>query len=220
MIHPTLGKLHRWCRNRFATLRWPLASLPERVEATSTHQIMNSRASRTRFPIRGLRYWWIRCALVEEAERREEEIVVADVGCSTGHSKLFVGDLPGARWIGLDRNINEDILRECGYSELYQCDFDKPLLLPDRSVDVIIFSHVVEHLLRPDFTVGELSRILKPDRDASLPAAPWPPMALFQIAGMATATAVADETNTVGRTHQLHVSRPLEAASPCARCEL
>ncbi|MDZ7815934.1 MAG: class I SAM-dependent methyltransferase [Planctomycetota bacterium] len=111
-----------------------------------------------------------------EVQRQEEEVVVADVGCSRGHSKLFVGDLQSTQWIGLDLNIDEQALRDCGYSELFQCDFDEPLPLADSSVDVVVFSHVIEHLLRPEFAVGELSRILKPGGIiiAGSPVAPWP----------------------------------------------
>lgn len=158
----TLAQLKRWIASRFITLAWPLASLPERVAATQADRIMNARAAAKRFPIRGLRYWWIRCALIEDVKRREEDVVVADVGCSRGHTKRFVGDVPRTKWVGLDLNIDDAALRECGYSELHPCDFDTPLPLADHSVDIVVFSHVIEHLPRPDFTVGELSRILRP----------------------------------------------------------
>lgn len=58
--------------------------------------------------------------------------------------------------------IDHDLLRKSGYAEVYECNFDRPLPLPDHSVDVVIFNHVVEHLPRPSFTMNELSRILRP----------------------------------------------------------
>jgi len=154
--------LKRRLASRFAVLRWPLTSLTERVAATRSDGIMNSRAATKRFPIRGLRYWWLRCAMMEEIEGRDGEVVVADVGCSRGHIKRFIGAIPNTRWLGLDWCIDEAALRECGYDEMHQCDFDASLPLADNSVDIVVFSHVIEHLPRPDFTVGELSRILRP----------------------------------------------------------
>ena len=157
-----VASLKRRLASRFAALRWPLTSLTERVVATRSDGIMNSRAATKRFPIRGLRYWWLRCAIMAEIEEREGEVVVADVGCSRGHIKRFIGAIPDTRWLGLDWCIDEAALRECGYDEMHQCDFDASLPLADNSVDIVVFSHVIEHLPRPDFTMGELSRILRP----------------------------------------------------------
>ncbi len=157
-----IKQLKRWTASRFVSLRWPLSTLPDRVAATRADSIMNARAASKRFPIRGLRYWWIRCALIEEVQRRNEPVVIADVGCSRGPIKRFIGEVPNTSWVGLDMDIDDAALRKCGYSELHQCDFDKPLPLADHSVDVVVFSHVIEHLPRPDFTVGEISRILRP----------------------------------------------------------
>jgi SAM-dependent methyltransferase len=187
MIHLLLEKLKRRVGNRWFTLD----SLPDRVNATRTNRILNSRAARKRFPIRGLRYWWIRCALLEEIERREGEVVIADIGCSRGHGKLFVGDLPKTRWVGLDLNMDRGVLRECGYSELHQCDFDKPLPLAENSVDIVVFSHVIEHLLRPELTVGELSRILRPGG--------------VLIAGSPVAPSL------IAKAHEWHLQRQLKA---------
>lgn len=162
MIFKEFAQLKRWAANRFVTLRWPLTSLPERVAATRADGIINDRAAAKRFPIRGLRYWWIHNALVEEVERRNEEVVIADVGCSIGHIKRYIGDIPNTKWAGFGMDIDDALLHECGYSKLYQCDFDNPLPVADNSFDIVVFSHVIEHLLRPGFTMKEISRILKP----------------------------------------------------------
>ena len=76
--------------------------------------------------------------------------------------KDFTGGVPDAEWVGLDMKIDHDALKRCGYHEAHQCDFDRPLPLPDHSVDVVVFLHVIEHLPRPSFTMRELSRILRP----------------------------------------------------------
>lgn len=182
MIYRVWIKFRQLLEKRLMMFRWPLDSLTERIKAIGEHRIVNSRASRKRFPIRGFRYWWIHRVLLDKWQRRQGQMVIADVGCNRGHSKLFVGELEDTQWVGLDLNIKEDHLRQCGYSELHQCDFDKPLPLADNSVDVVVFSHVIEHLLRPGFTLTELARILKPGGTiiAGSPVAPWPISSLRQ----------------------------------------
>lgn len=162
VLNNLFGKLKKSYKNRFAAFHWPLSSLAQRVAATRPDRILSDRASGKRFPIRALRYWWTRCALLQETQRRNEETIVADVGCSRGHIKRFSGDIPHAKWVGLDMNIDQSALSDCGYSQLHQCDFDEPFPLPDNSVDIIVFLHVIEHLPRPEFTIAELSRILRP----------------------------------------------------------
>ena len=211
MIHLLLEKLKRRVGNRWFTLD----SLPDRVNATRTNRILNSRAARKRFPIRGLRYWWIRCALLEEIERREGEVVIADIGCSRGHGKLFVGDLPKTRWVGLDLNMDRGVLRECGYSELHQCDFDKPLPLAENSVDIVVFSHVIEHLLRPELTVGELSRILRPG-GVLIAGSPVAPSLIAKAHEWHLQKAVESRTHQARRSHQFHVPKAMETAPKCA----
>jgi len=154
--------LQRYFRKRFAVLYWPLSSLPERLQATRNDDVINPRAATRVFPIRALRYWWTRCAILREMQQRSTDTVIADVGCNRGHFKRFVGELPHLRWVGLDWRINPDALRASGYTEWHQCDFDAVLPLPDNSADIVVFLHVIEHLPRPDFTIAELARILRP----------------------------------------------------------
>lgn len=167
---------------RFATLRWRLASLPERLKATRHGPLVNRRAAATRFPISALRYWWTRCALLEETEHRGAGVVIADLGCNNGQMRRFVGDVPEATWIGLDQHIDAAPLRAHGYDDLHECDFDRPLPLADDSVDIVVFLHVLEHLPRPAFTLVELSRILRPGGllVAGSPVAPAPVARLRQ----------------------------------------
>lgn len=147
---------------RFSALTWPLTPLAERVAASRADGIISPRAGRTRFPIRALRYWWTRTALLHELQRHADGAVIVDAGCSIGEFKRFVGATPAARWVGLDWSLHTTILEACGYNELHSCDFDQPLPLADASADVVIFLHVIEHLPRPAFTLGELARILRP----------------------------------------------------------
>lgn len=149
-------------QQRFTHFGWPLNHIPERVAAVREDKIMNMRATDTSYPIRALRYWWVSSAVAAEVKKKNTETIIADIGCSTGHSKRFIGELPDTKWIGLDWKIEEPMLKEIGYSASHECDFDQKLPLPDSSVDVVIFSHVIEHLPRPDFTINEIARILRP----------------------------------------------------------
>lgn len=161
-IKGLFGWVRRRWNSRFAFLRWPLPILSERVRATETEGLINARAAGKRYPLRAVRYWWVHCALLDEVRRVENELVIADVGCNQGILKRFVGDIPRTTWIGLDWKLDGERLRQDGYADAHECDFDQPLPLPNNSVDVVVFLHVIEHLPRPSFTISELSRILRP----------------------------------------------------------
>jgi SAM-dependent methyltransferase len=160
--HQEASSITRFLRKRFAFLLWPVDRLAERVQASRGHGLMNPRAEAKRYPMRAIRYWWTDCALRDEIQAANRELVIADVGCSSGIIKRYIGDLESSKWVGLDWSIDEKSLKECGYAEWHQCDFDGRLPLDDASVDVVIFLHVIEHLPRPEWAMAELVRILKP----------------------------------------------------------
>jgi len=124
---------------------------------------------------RALRYWWLHSALNDEINDRGE-LTVADFGCSRGHFKQFFGESPSAKWIGFDWAIDEPHLQSLGYENALQCDFDQEIPYPSNSADVVIFSHVIEHLPRPEFTLSEIARILRPGGIllAGSPVVPFP----------------------------------------------
>lgn len=112
--------------------------------------------------MRALRYWWLDAAVQEELKRIDGAAKIVDVGCDRGIIKRFIRPRQGVRWIGLDIDTNREGIGLAKYDELLQCDFDEGLPLPDSSVDIAICSHVLEHLPRPEFTLGEIVRILRP----------------------------------------------------------
>lgn len=68
--------------------------------------------------------------------------------------------------------------------EFRQCNLDQPPLpFEDDSFDLVIFSHVIEHLANPVAALGELVRVLKPGgslfvecpSEKSLRPGPWAP---------------------------------------------
>jgi SAM-dependent methyltransferase len=116
----------------------------------------------TKYPVRALRYWWMHCVIQDEIERLAKPVVIADVGCDRGIIKRFIPPIKNARWLGLDIDTNREGIGLAKYDELIRCDFDKGISLPDSSVDIAICSHVLEHLPRPEFTMSEIARILRP----------------------------------------------------------
>jgi ubiquinone/menaquinone biosynthesis C-methylase UbiE len=90
-----------------------------------------------------------------------EGMRIADVGCSTG----FIADeLTGAggRTVGvdIDRPGLARASERFGDQVLFVLAEGDRLPLSDRSVDVIVFNHIYEHVVDPDAVVTELHRVL------------------------------------------------------------
>lgn len=115
-----------------------------------------------RYPLRFLRYWQAHSAIVEFQKKLGRPIQLVDLGCERGILKILAGDEIDAHWTGLDWNLSRPSLQGAGYDELKNADFDKPLPVDDNFADVVVSLHVFEHLPRPEFTVAEVARILKP----------------------------------------------------------
>ena len=147
---------------RFRFARGPLDAIDKNKEAHKPDFPFAEEMNKRRYPVRALRYWWLNLAIHEEAKHLDHAPVIADVGCDRGVIKRFILPVDNARWIGLDIITDRPGLDTAGYNELHKCDFDEGLPLPDGSVDIAIFSHVLEHLPRPEFTMGEVFRIIKP----------------------------------------------------------
>lgn len=129
----------------------PLESLP-----------LRSGVKKTKYPFRLLRYWWVYRAILDEARRLGSGPTILDVGTEIGLLKSLAPQVAGARWIGLDRNLDNPHLLEAGYAELHECDLEQPLQLADSSADIVVCSHILEHLRNPENVLGDAVRILKP----------------------------------------------------------
>jgi len=149
--------------SRFRFAGWPLTILEESEELRKGEFEIPAEAKSRKYPVRALRYWWLHCAVQEEIQRIDGSPTIADIGCGPGLLKRFIQKVDGARWIGLDINTDSQRLKTAGYHEVHRCDFNEPLPLQDSTADIVICSHVLEHVPRPQFTMGELSRILKPE---------------------------------------------------------
>lgn len=154
-------QLASWLDRRFRPLQWDLETLAERSAAIRGTGVISARAEKAVYPIRALRYWWLACALRDEVSQLKHA-TVADFGSSDGHFKRFFGDAPGMDWVAFDRRLNARRLRDAGYSECVKCNFNAPFPWRSNSIDVGIFSHVVEHLPDPERTISEIARVMRP----------------------------------------------------------
>lgn len=74
---------------------------------------------------------------------------VLDVGCGTG----LLGEalrLRGAYVVGVTSSPAEVELAQHRIDEVLRCDLDQPVDLGSRRFDLVICSHVLEHLVNPD----------------------------------------------------------------------
>jgi len=159
---------------RFRFVHEPLDSIDKNEETHRADFPFSDELNKRRYPVRALRYWWLSRVIDEEVGRLDHAPTIVDVGCDRGIIKRFIPPVEGSRWIGLDIDINRPDVELAKYDERIQADFDEGLPVPDATADIAICSHVLEHLPRPDFTLGEIFRILKPGGllVAGVPTAP------------------------------------------------
>jgi SAM-dependent methyltransferase len=147
---------------RFRFVSEPLDSIDKNDETHRPDFPFAEDLNKRRYPVRALRYWWLARVIDEEVARLDHAPVIVDVGCDRGIIKRFIPPIKDARWIGLDIDINRPDVELAKYDERIQADFDEGLPVPDSTADIAICSHVLEHLPRPEFTMREINRILKP----------------------------------------------------------
>lgn len=148
--------------SRFRFVSAPLSAINENAEIRQADFPFAKELEKRKYPIRALRYWWMHCVIEEEAERVGKPVTIADVGCDRGIIKRFIPTIKDARWIGLDIDTNREGIGLAKYDELLRCDFNEGIPLPAASVDIAICSHVLEHLPRPEFTLSEIAKIVRP----------------------------------------------------------
>ena len=165
-MQKTQPSLREKINRRFKFLSWPLTVFDESEELRKQDFTLKEAPKRTRFPVRALRYWWVICSIQEEAQRLSSPPIIADAGCDAGALKRFSPHIKGAHWIGMDLpnklHSNQKYLELARYDELLSCNLDSGIPLNESSIDIVICLHVLEHLPRPEFTIGELARILRP----------------------------------------------------------
>jgi len=150
--------------NRFRFLSWSLSAIEQSPGLRKPDFPFPERTKKTKYPIRALRYWWLACAIQDELQKKNgsHPVTIADLGCKHGILKRFMPPIPGSYWIGMDLQMRPEDLKIARYDEVHCCDFDKTIPIKDSTADIVVCSMVLEHLPRPDWTMGELARILRP----------------------------------------------------------
>jgi ubiquinone/menaquinone biosynthesis C-methylase UbiE len=91
-------------------------------------------------------------------------LVAVDLGCSAG----YIADelrSAGARVVGLDIDVPglKGAHERYGHDILFTCADGEAMPFADKSVDVIAFNHIYEHVVDADAIMTEIRRVLKDD---------------------------------------------------------
>jgi len=127
-----------------------------------------------RFPVRFLRYWFMRHALESLHRRLGRPLNVLEVGIGHGNMLAFMGGpaldaqtyaLPAmiARWDAVSGGADPATLSRYSYSSFQQADLDQPFELANSDYDAIIALHVLEHLKTPEQTMSWLLPAMRRD---------------------------------------------------------
>jgi len=98
---------------------------------------------------------------IHEERARKGSLKVLDAGCGLGRMIRYAGT-EGLEWYGID--LNADNLRVAsrqGPYVLRHGDLRKPLAYADEKFDVVILSHVLEHIEDPTNVIHNLRRAIK-----------------------------------------------------------
>jgi SAM-dependent methyltransferase len=99
----------------------------------------------------------------ERMMEKDSQAKVLDCGCREGNNTIRLSGLINATQVfGLD--YNRRVLQEASHRGIrsVQADLNQNLPLKKASVDVIIASDILEHLVLPDLFLKELYRVLRP----------------------------------------------------------
>ena len=98
---------------------------------------------------------------ISDFHRNRAKLKLLDVGSGEGYLKFFC-DFGQIDWHGIE--IWEErfkICQELGY-QMHRCNLDtEPLPFDNESFDVVVGSHVLEHLANRSFCLQEMGRVLK-----------------------------------------------------------
>jgi len=99
------------------------------------------------------------------ADRFGEPLAILDAGCGDGSFLDRLAkhlDRPATSYIGLDYSQHQLAKAARLPYWFQQCDLGLGIPLPDRSVDIVHASEVIEHLVNPDLLLTEAARVLRP----------------------------------------------------------
>ena len=133
--------------------------------STKTYLAFGVEESPNRYPLDKARYLTAAGFIKDEYDDKGSPVRILDIGCNEGMMVLYTAKvtveaefygidiLPEKRDKSLERGYKEVILED-----IRQCDFRK---FADGSFDVVICSHILEHLEDPGDLLDKVRRVLK-----------------------------------------------------------
>jgi SAM-dependent methyltransferase len=121
-----------------------------------------SELSSCRYRLTLARYESLADFLRREVATSRQDLRVLDVACGQGRLILYARP---SRLTFYGADISRPCLataRERGYAGVVEGNAAKPLPFPDEAFDVIVCSHILEHLSQPQNLVSEAYRMLRP----------------------------------------------------------
>ncbi len=119
-----------------------------------------------RYELRLARYQEMLPVVSEVARRVKAPLRILDIGSGTGESKRFIDSLGvQTEWTGVEISPPRvEACRRCGYAEMVtDVDLEKDALpRPREAFDVVIASHVLEHLENAETALGDWYRLVRP----------------------------------------------------------
>ena len=114
-----------------------------------------------KFPIFYSRYVSKANVIRRERERTAQSLRVLDIGCMDGSVKLFC-PFPGLIWEGIDIKPEYlKIAKERGYEKTFAHDATAGIPYKSNTFDILICSHFLEHVQKPEDVIKEAYRVLK-----------------------------------------------------------
>jgi len=118
--------------------------------------------SRRRYRLTLARYVAMAEAIRREASRKRGPLRILDLACGEGRLILY-GSFPGVEFVGLDISRNSlEQARQRGYTGLLVHNACSALPFQKESFDLVVCSHILEHVPDPGELVSEVNRVLKP----------------------------------------------------------
>ena len=95
-------------------------------------------------------------------QTRKTPLTLLDIGCGEGRLILY-GPFPDVKFSGIDVSQSSlETARKRGYAEVMQGNLADRLAGQDESFDIVVCSHILEHLPDPGKMVSEVMRVLRP----------------------------------------------------------
>lgn len=118
--------------------------------------------SSCRYRLTLARYASIAEFLAREFALSRRHLKLLDVACGQGRLILY-GPFPGLDFCGIDASRSSlATARERGYAHVVEGNVAHRLPFPGETFDVIVLSHILEHLSQPQTLVAEAFRMLRP----------------------------------------------------------